>query len=72
MDTGKVQVAYKKGDVYLCELYGSGKYKEVEILDVAQTALAVKTNHDGWVAVSKFHPTVREKSETLNTRNGGL
>lgn len=61
MDTAKTQVAYKKGDVYLCELYCTGEYKEVEILDVAQTAQSVKTDLNGWIAAAKFHPTVRGK-----------
>lgn len=62
MNTGKTQVAYKKGDVYLVAPYGDGgQFKEVEILDVAQTANAVKTNADGWMDAAKFHATVKGK-----------
>lgn len=62
MDTGKTQVAYKKGEVYLCAPYGDGnQFKEVEILDVAQTAKAIKTSADGWIDAAKFHSTVKGK-----------
>jgi hypothetical protein len=45
------QVEYKKGDVYLCRDFG---LVEVEILDVSQTAMAVKTKLHGWVPTYKF------------------
>ena len=62
MDTGKTQVAYKKGDVYLCARYGNEMaFQEVEIIDVAQAAKAVKTDADGWIDAAKFHATVRGK-----------
>ena len=60
MDTGKTKVAYKKGEVYLCAPYGDGcQFKEVEILDVEQTAKAIKTDADGWIDAAKFHATVK-------------
>lgn len=62
MDTEKTQVAYKKGDVYLCARYGdAGSLQEVEVLDISQTAKAVKTDADGWIDAAKFHATVRGK-----------
>jgi hypothetical protein len=62
MDTGKTQVAYKKGEVYLCTLYGdSSIFKEVEILDVAQTAKSIKTDVYGWIDAARFHGTVKGK-----------
>ncbi len=60
MDTGKTQVAYKKGDVCLCARYGdTNGFQEVEVLDIAQTAKAVKTDADGWIDAAKFHATVK-------------
>ena len=60
MDIGKTQVAYKKGEVYLCAPYGDeNQFKEVEILDVAQAAKAIKTDADGWIGAAKFHATVK-------------
>lgn len=62
MNTGTAQVAYKKGDVYLCARYGdSNAFSEVTILDVSQSAKAVKTDLDGWMAGTKFHDTVKGK-----------
>ena len=62
MNTGKTRVAYKKGEIYLCARFGEeGPFQEVEILDVSQSANAVKISSDGWHDAAKFHSTVKGK-----------
>jgi hypothetical protein len=54
------QVAYKKGEVYLVNRYSTG-LSEVVILDVSQSAKAIKTDIDGWMTGERFHDMVKGK-----------
>ena len=73
MDTGKTQVAYKKGEVYLCAPYGEHcALKEVEILDVSQATKSIKTDFGDWIDAAKFHATVKGKIGRAEYRWWGI
>lgn len=65
------QVAYKRGDLLLCESHN--RLVEVEVKDVSQSARAVLTDVWNWMSVEDLHECVRGKlGHVTYERTGGF
>lgn len=64
-----MKVAYKKGDLYWLK---NLSYREVEILEVANSAGAIKTSFHGWIDAKEFHDQVKAKIGHVEYRFFGL